>query len=113
MAAKVTSRKKKYKSLEGSRDSVLGDAETTIFSSRDSMTSAERDAVKKGENRGKVAVMNENPEKYGNIASINQRKYIKNSALIFGNCKKCKAFVPGTDKPGEHCSLSESENCLE
>ena len=87
----VTVKKKKGKGLsESDRDHALGGAETTIFSSRDSMTSPERDAVKKGENRGKVAVMNENPEKYNNIASIDSRIYGKQSSFMFETCFKCK-----------------------
>lgn len=112
MAVTVKQRKKSYKSTEEGRDSVLGGVDTTIFSSRDTMTTHERDAVKTGEKRGENIVMTENPEKYGCIGSIKQRVYDKNAALAFGNCKKCKEFTGKTDHPGEHCSLTESENCI-
>ena len=94
------------------RDRPLAGAETTIFSSRDTMTTPEREAVKIGENRGKKKVMAENPEKYNNIASINDRQYVKNMALVYGDCVKCDEFTGKTDKPGEHCSLSGQENCI-
>jgi hypothetical protein len=112
MSTKVKSRRKKYVSLEEGRDSPLGGADTSVFSSRDTMTTHEREAVKKGEKRGENITMAENPEKYGNIASINQRQYNKNAALIFGDCKKCEKFTGKTDHPGEHCSLSETEKCI-
>lgn len=39
-------------------------AETTIFNSRDSMTSDERAAVKSGEKRGEKAAMAEHPKRF-------------------------------------------------
>ena len=41
---------------------TLGDDDTTIFSSPQSMDSAERDAVKKGEARGKLGYVEEHPK---------------------------------------------------
>ena len=52
--------------------------ESTIFSSPGSMSSAERSAVKSGEERGKRVAMAERPKHYGNIGSINMNKYREN-----------------------------------
>ena len=41
---------------------LLGDDTTTVHSSPQSMSSAERDAVKKGEARGKCEYMKEHPK---------------------------------------------------
>ena len=52
--------------------------ESTIFTSPQCMSSAERSAVKSGEERGKRAAMAERPEHYGNIGSRNMKKYREN-----------------------------------
>ena len=97
------------------RDSVIGDAETTIFSSRDTMTSEERTAVKKGEKRGERVTEAESPEKYNNIGSFEQRIATKNMAYAKGLCKKCKHGIRNHSGYARdpHCKLSEQENCVQ
>ena len=62
-------------------------AETTIFSSRDTMTSAERVAVKSGEKRGERIAMKENPKRFSlaKSAAINKKKYDAGYRLAFGH----------------------------
>lgn len=89
---------------------------TTIFSSRDTMTSAERNAVKTGENRGKDAAMAERTEHYGNIGSIKPQGYGKGQAAYRGTCekkikkKKCKHFT-GSDGM-DFCNLPKDVRCI-
>jgi hypothetical protein len=56
---------------------LLGDDTTTIFSSPQSMDSDERDAVKKGEARGKREAMKEDPKRFGlaRQRALNKKKY--------------------------------------
>ncbi len=52
--------------------------ESTIFTSPQCMSSAERSAVKSGELRGKRAAMAERPEHYGNIGSVSPKRFREN-----------------------------------
>lgn len=56
---------------------LLGDDTTTIHSSPQSMSSAEREAVKKGEARGKREMVAAHPEHFGLVRqrSIGQKKF--------------------------------------
>ena len=56
----------------------MDNPESTIFTSPQQMSSEERSAIKKGEERGKRMAMAERPEHYGNIGSINWKKYRAN-----------------------------------
>lgn len=88
---------------------------TTIFNSRDTLSSAERDAVKKGEKRGEAEVVKANSEKYGNIGSIQPQGYGKGQAAYRGTCekkikrKKCEHFT-GSDGM-DFCSLPKDVRC--
>ncbi len=90
----------------------------TIFSSRNTLSSAEREAVKKGEKRGEAAVVAANPEKYGNIGSINPIRQGKSMSLIFRDCYRgkgrgrCKFFKGTKGSAGKHCSLPEDKRCV-
>ena len=53
---------------------LLGDDTTTIHSSPQSMTSAEREAVKKGESRGKRQMMAAHPERFGLAGELGRCK---------------------------------------
>ena len=78
MAIKVKRKKRK-------EARTLGDeAETTIFSSRDTMDTAEREAVKSGEERGKRMVMAEDPERFGMARqrALGKQKYDENYEKI-------------------------------
>jgi len=91
----------------------LGDDTTTVFSSPQSMDSAERDAVKSGENRGKKMAMLERPEHYGCIGNTNNRKLKKGTVFSVGGCEGCKKFNPDhKDVVGAYCKLSKHENCI-
>ena len=100
----------KKKFADPNADALAG-AERTIFNSPQSLDSDERDAVKKGENRGKKAAIADRPEHYGNIGSINSRQYAKNRAEIDGECKGCEHWVK-SDRPGGHCTLPKTKNCI-
>ena len=52
----------------------LGDDTTTIHSSPQSMTSAEREAVKKGEARGKREMVATHPERFGLAGELGRCK---------------------------------------
>lgn len=52
----------------------LGDDTTTIHSSPQSMTSAEREAVKKGEARGKREFVAANPKRFGLARELGKGK---------------------------------------
>lgn len=56
----------------------MDNEESTIFTSPQCMSSAERQAVKTGEKRGKRAAMAERPEHYGNIGSSKPALYREN-----------------------------------
>lgn len=60
---------------------------TTIFSSRDTMNSAERNAVESGENRGKQMSMSDDPKRFGlaRQAAINKKKYDAGYLKAFGH----------------------------
>ncbi len=112
MTIKVKDKRKK-RLQEGDRDHPMGVAETTIFSSRDSMTSEERTAVKTGAARGKRVSMSERPEHYGCIGSVDSIRYGKNSSLLYDCCVKCENFTGKPEHEGQHCSLEEWEKCIE
>lgn len=62
----------------------LGDDTTTIFSSPQSMDSAEREAVKKGEDRGKRIAVAEDPERFGlaRQRALTKKQFDENYAKI-------------------------------
>jgi hypothetical protein len=83
--------------------------ESTIFTSPQCMSSAERSAVKSGEDRGKKAAMAERPEYYGNIGSLNPIKTEKGKAKMFGYCKKCENDTGS--KGMDFCGLPKNVRC--
>lgn len=92
---------------------LLGDDTTTIFSSPQSMDSDERDAVRKGEARGKLEAMKERPEHYGCIGNENTIKYRKGYNFAFGHCVGCEKFNPEhDDSVGAYCKLPENAHCI-
>lgn len=87
----------------------MDNEESTIFTSPQCMSSAERSAVKSGEERGKKAAIAERPEHYGNIGSLNPIKVEKGKAKMFGLCKKC---TNGTGSKGmDFCGLPDNVKC--
>jgi hypothetical protein len=92
---------------------TLGDDTTTIFSAPQSMSSAEREAVKKGEDRGKKVAMQERPEHYGCIGNEDTIKMGKGYNFAFGRCKRCEQFnSKHNDVVGAHCRLPEKIRCI-
>lgn len=86
---------------------------TSIFSSNSTMTSAEREAVKKGEKRGEAEAMKERPEYYGNIGSLNPIKCYKSKSLMAGDCKRndgCPHYTGSDDM--KFCNLPDNKRCI-
>ena len=87
----------------------MDNEESTIFTSPQCMSSAERSAVKTGEERGKRVAMAERPEHYGNIGSLNPIKTEKGKAKMFGVCKECDNNTGS--KRMDFCSLPVNVRC--
>ncbi len=66
---------------------LLGDDETTIFSSRDTMDTAEREAVKSGEKRGEKMAMLDDPDRFAAAGSKakGKKNWDKNYEMAFGH----------------------------
>ena len=88
----------------------MDNEESTIFTSPQQMSSAERSAVKTGEDRGKRVAMSERPEHYGNIGSLNPIKTEKGKAKMFGLCKKCDNHTGS--KGMDFCSSPVNVRCV-
>ena len=93
---------------------LLEDDTKTIFSSSGSLDSDERDAVQRGEARGKIEAMKDRPEHYGNIGSINTMKYRKNMNYAQGKCEGCRKYNPKKAgiTVGGHCGLPQTKHCI-